>query len=61
MLEFLFINPNHLYLRTTMPSRLILGLFLLASLSWGQTFDKPVRKQRVDLRRTPNQLTDRDA
>jgi hypothetical protein len=42
-----------------MPSRLILGLFLLASLSWGQTFDKPVRKQRVDLRRTPNQLTDR--
>jgi len=42
-----------------MPSRLILGLFLLASLSWGQTFDKPVRKQRVGLRRTPNQLTDR--
>lgn len=42
-----------------MPSRLILGLFLLASLSWGQTFDKPVRKQRVNLRRTPNQLTDR--
>lgn len=59
MLEFLFINPNHLYLRTTMPSRLILGLFLLASLSWGQTFDKPVRKQRVDLRKTPNPLTDR--
>jgi hypothetical protein len=42
-----------------MSSRLILGFFLLASLSWGQTFDKPVRKQRVDLRRTPNQLTDR--
>jgi hypothetical protein len=42
-----------------MPSRLILGVFLLASLSWGQTFDKPVRKQRIDLRRTPSQLTDR--
>jgi hypothetical protein len=42
-----------------MPSRLILGLFLLASLSWGQTFDKPVRKQRVNLKRTPNQTTDR--
>ena len=42
-----------------MPSRLILGLLLLASLSWGETFDKPVRKQRVDLSRTPNQLTDR--
>ena len=42
-----------------MPSRFILGLFLLASLNWGQTFDKPVRKQRVGLRRTPNQLTDR--
>lgn len=42
-----------------MPCRLILGLFLLASLSWGQTFEKPVRKQRVDLRRTSSQLTDR--
>ena len=42
-----------------MPRRLILGLFLLASLGWGQTFDKPVRKQRIDLQRTPNQTTDR--
>jgi hypothetical protein len=42
-----------------MPSRLILGLFLLASLSWGQTFDKPVRKQRVDLGKVANPLSDR--
>ena len=42
-----------------MPSRLILSLFLLVSLGWGQTFDKPVRKQRVNLRRTPDQTTDR--
>lgn len=42
-----------------MPSRLILGLFLLASLGWGQTFDKPVRKQRINLKRTPDQTTDR--
>lgn len=42
-----------------MPSRLILGLFLLASLSWGQTFDKPVRKQRVNLKKTTDQTTDR--
>jgi hypothetical protein len=49
---------NHL-LRTAMPSRLILGLFLLASLSWGQTFDKPVRKQRVELGKAANPLSDR--
>src|SRR6185437_3341624 len=42
-----------------MPSRLMVALFLLASLGWGQTFDKPVRKQRVNLRRTPDQTTDR--
>src|SRR5215472_1433395 len=42
-----------------MPGRLILGLFLLASLGWGQTFDKPVRKQRVDLGKTANPLSDR--
>ena len=42
-----------------MPSRLILGLFLLASLSWGQTFDKPVRKQRVELGKAANPLSDR--
>jgi hypothetical protein len=42
-----------------MPSRLIFGLFLLASLSWGQTFDKPVRKQRVDLGKAANPLSDR--
>lgn len=42
-----------------MPSRLILGLFLLASLGWGQTFDKPVRKQRVNLKKTTDQTTDR--
>ena len=43
-----------------MPSRLILGLFLLASLSWGQTFDKPVRRQRVELGKTANALSDRN-
>ena len=42
-----------------MPSRLILGMFLLASLGWGQTFDKPVRKQRVNLKKTTDQTTDR--
>jgi len=42
-----------------MLSRLILGLFVFASFSWGQTFDKPVRMQRVDLRKAPSQLTDR--
>src|ERR1051326_5692828 len=58
MLKFHVINPIIL-LRTAMPSRLILGLFLLASIGWGQTFDKPVRKQRVNLKRTPDQTTDR--
>lgn len=43
-----------------MPSRIILGLFLLASLNWGQTFDKPVRKQRVELAKTANALSDRN-
>jgi len=43
-----------------MPSRLILGLFFLASLSWGQTFDKPVRKQRVELGKAANALSDRN-
>lgn len=43
-----------------MPSRLILGLFLLASLSWGQTFDKPVRRQRVELGKAANALSDRN-
>lgn len=42
-----------------MPSRLILGLFLLTSVSWGQTFDKPVRKQRVELGKVANPLSDR--
>ncbi len=43
-----------------MPSRLIFGLFLLASLSWGETFDKPVRKQRVELGKAANALSDRN-
>lgn len=43
-----------------MPSRLILVVFLLASLSWGQTFDKPVRKQRVELGKAANALSDRN-
>ncbi len=43
-----------------MPSRLILALFLLASLSWGETFDKPVRKQRVNLGKAANPLSDRN-
>lgn len=42
-----------------MPSRLIFGLLLLASLSWGDTFDKPVRKQRVELGKAANPLSDR--
>jgi hypothetical protein len=43
-----------------MPGRLILSLFLLASLSWGETFDKPVRKQRVNLGKAANPLSDRN-
>lgn len=43
-----------------MPSRLILVVFLLASLSWGQTFDKPVRRQRVELGKAANALSDRN-
>jgi hypothetical protein len=35
------------------------GLLLLASLSWGETFDKPVRKQRVELGKAANPLSDR--
>jgi hypothetical protein len=42
-----------------MPSRLLVGLLLLASLSWGETFDKPVRKQRVELGKAANPLSDR--
>lgn len=43
-----------------MLSRLLLALFLLTSLSWGETFDKPVRKQRVELGKTANALSDRN-
>ena len=43
-----------------MPSRLLVCLLLLASLSWGETFDKPVRKQRVNLGRAANPLSDRN-
>lgn len=43
-----------------MRSRLLLALFLLTSLSWGETFDKPVRKQRVELAKTANALSDRN-
>jgi hypothetical protein len=42
-----------------MPRRLLLGLLLFASLSWGETFDKPVRQQRVELGKAANPLSDR--
>lgn len=44
-----------------MRARLLLGLVLLASLSWGETFDKPVRKQRVNLGKAANPLSDRNS
>jgi hypothetical protein len=40
-----------------MPARLLLCLVLLASLSWGETFDKPIRQQRVDLGPSPYLLS----
>ena len=40
-----------------MPRRILLALLLLASLSWGETFDKPVRRQRVDLGPSPHLLS----
>jgi len=43
-----------------MQARILLGLVLLASLSWGETFDKPVRKQRVNLGKAANSLSDRN-
>src|ERR1051326_2880707 len=43
-----------------MPGRVLLSLLLLASLSWGESFDKPVRKQRVELGKAANPLGDQN-
>jgi len=42
-----------------MPRRLLLCVLLFASLAWGETFDKPVRKQVVELGKAANPLSDR--
>jgi hypothetical protein len=57
MLEFLFITPN--LSGSSMPGRLLLALLLFASFSWSETFDKPVRRQRVELGKAANPLSDR--
>jgi len=43
-----------------MPRRLLLCVLLFASLACGETFDKPVRRQRVQLGKAANPLSDRN-
>jgi hypothetical protein len=42
-----------------MPRRFLLALFFLTSIAWAETFDTPVRKQRVELGKAANPLSDR--
>src|SRR5215467_684301 len=58
VLKLLTIDPRSLEGRS-MPRRLLLCVLFFASLAWGETFDKPVRKQVVELGKAANPLSDR--